>query len=223
MTILVSLTCSAILALLGTLPQETQSALEVDSEGWTDLLADAGPMLNGWTRVPIPPEGTLDPSSQWVLDPDTGMLVCTGDKGHEWLRWEKPSTDGIFHVEWRFVPVTEGPDRYNSGVYVRNSIDGSLWHQAQTGGASGGYLFGQTLVDGQVQRVSTREEMTEQRVKPAGEWNVYEIIFDGPRIALWVNGAITSEWDACEVRSGHVGLESEGYRIEFRRVLLKSR
>lgn len=214
----------ATLALLiPAIPQETPSLLERDPEGWVDLLAEAGAELNGWTRLPIPPDGTLEPETQWVLDPESGILTCTGDKGHEWLRWDPPVKDGVLHVEWRFVPVTEGPDRYNSGVYVRNSGDGRVWHQAQTGGSSGGFLFAMTPVDGEITRVSTQEELTDQRVKPAGEWNVYEIVFDGPKIALWVNGAMTSTMRDIDLPAGHVGLEAEGYRIEFRKVLLKTK
>jgi hypothetical protein len=201
--------------------QQSPSALEQDPGGWIDLIETAGPDLEGWTRVPIPRDGDLNPESQWTVDPKAGVLVCSGDKGHEWLRWDAPQRDGIFHVEWRFVPVSDGPTRYNSGIYVRNSEDGVIWHQAQTGDASGGFLFGDTLVDGTLERISTRDQVEDSRVKPAGEWNTYELVFTGNRVSLWVNGDVTVEWDGCQVPSGHVGLEAEGYRIEFRRVLLK--
>ena len=36
-----------------------------------------------------------------------------------------------------------------------------------------------------------------------------------------MNGAVVSEFDECEVRKGYVGLEAEGYRIEFRNLKLK--
>ena len=111
-------------------------------------------------------------------------------------------------------------DRYNAGIYVRVSADGVLWHQAQTG-PGGGYLFGNTLVEGTPQRVNLRQAMTENRVKPAGEWNTYEIRAVGKKVALWVNGAVTSEFTQCEVPKGHLGLEAEGYRIEFRNLKLK--
>ena len=72
-----------------TFADEKPSALERDPTGWTDLLAQAGPKLEGWTRGPIPPRGKLKPESQWSLDSSTGYLVCQGDGGHEWLRWDK--------------------------------------------------------------------------------------------------------------------------------------
>ncbi|MBE3135643.1 MAG: DUF1080 domain-containing protein, partial [Acidobacteria bacterium] len=76
-------------------------------------------------------------------------------------------------------------------------------------------------VSGKPQRVNLREKMTENRVKPAGEWNVYEIRAAGKSLTLWVNGAVVNEYTECEVPRGFVGLEAEGYRIEFRNLRLK--
>src|SRR5262245_37981678 len=194
----------AMLILVGLVAQasQTPSALEQDPAGWTDLLASAGPDLKGWTRGTVPPGGQLAPKSQWSLDPTTGHLICEGDGGHEWLRWDKELTDFVYHVEWRFTPV-EGKRGYNSGIYVRNSADAKIWHQAQTGSASGGFLFGDSLVNGEVKRVNLSREMKESRVKPAGEWNVFEVTCKGPEIHLWVNGAETSVWPNCEVLKGY--------------------
>jgi hypothetical protein len=199
---------------------ETPSALERDPSGWTDLLAQAGPELKGWTRGPIPPTGKLNPRSQWSLDTATGHLVCEGNGGHDWLRWDKEQGDFIYHVEWRFTPVPGRP-RYNSGIYARNSADARIWHQAQTGGDSGGYLFGDTMVEGTLKRINLSRQQTGSRVKPAGEWNTFEITCKGKDVTLWVNGAVTNQWHDCQVPRGYVGLEAEGYRIEFRNVKLK--
>jgi len=197
------------------------SALERDSQGWTDLLARAGPKLEGWVRAPVPSEGKLDPHTQWSLDASTGYLVCTGDGGHEWLRWDRELSDFIFHVEWRFTPVP-GKKGYNSGVYARNSADARIWHQAQTGDGSGGYLFGNTQIGGVAKRFNRSERGVASRVKPAGEWNTYEITCRGKEMILWVNGAVTSRWKECEVPRGYAGLEAEGWRIEFRNVKVKT-
>ena len=199
---------------------ETPSALERDPKGWTDLVAQAGPRLEGWTRGTIPPGRKLNPRSQWSIDEVTGHLVCQGDGGHEWLRWDKELGDGIFHVEWRFTAVP-GKKGYNSGVYARNSSDARIWHQAQTGDRSGGYLFGETEVDGKLQRINLSKQQAASRVKPAGEWNTFEITCKGKDMTLWVNGAVTNQWHDCEVLKGYVGVEAEGYRIEFRNVKLK--
>ena len=198
---------------------QTPSALEAEARGWIDLLADR--TLRDWTRVPVPPTAALGEVSQWKVDPSTGNLICDGDKtGHEMLRYNREFANFVLHVEYRFTKL-EGDAKYNSGVYARNNADGSLWHQAQLGSSSGGYLFGNTLVKGVQQRVNLRDQVKENRVKPAGEWNIFEIRAEGPKISLWVNGAVTSEFGQCEMLRGYVALEAEGYRIEFRNVKLK--
>jgi hypothetical protein len=199
-----------------------KSALESDPKGWIDLLADKD--LKQWTRVPLNavgqlPAGQATDPSPWKLDP-SGTLLCEGDKaGHEMFRYVPEFGDFILHAEWRFTKL-DGQPNYNSGVYARAAADASIWHQAQTG-PTGGYLFGNTLVQGAPKRVNLREAMKENRVKPAGEWNTYEIRAVGKTISLWVNGAVTSEFTECEVPRGHVGLEAEGYRIEFRNLKVK--
>lgn len=148
------------------------------------------------------------------------MLICEGKKvGHEWLRYSAELTNFIIHAEFRYSPM-EGETRYNSGVFFRSSADGTILHQAQ-GTLTGGYLLGTTLVHGEKQRLNMQREMTENRVKPAGEWNIFEIRAVGKDVSVWVNGAVVSQWNECDVPSGYVGLEAEGYRIEFRNVLLK--
>jgi hypothetical protein len=203
---------------------DTPSALESSPEGWTDLLAEAGPQLKGWTRLPVKPGGTLqsETKSQWSLDPKTGVLLCEGDGGHEWLRYDTEVGDGIFHVEWRFVPVAGDHKKgYNSGIYVRNSADAKIWHQAQTGDASGGFLFGDTPAHGDLKRINLSKGVRVKAVKPAGEWNTFEITCKGKHLSLWVNGVNTCEFDACEIPRGYLGVEAEGYRIEFKNVKLK--
>jgi len=213
---------SAILALLLLVSQaqETPSILEREPAGWTDLLADAGKELKGWTRGPIPPGGKLNERSQWSLDPQTGTLLCDGTGGHEWLRYDKELGDFIYHIEWRFAPA-EKKTGYNSGIYVRNSADAKVWHQIQTGSGSGGFLFGQTLDDGKLTSFNLSKQVHGHHVKPAGEWNVFEITCKGRDVTVWANGTITNTWNDCPVPSGFLGVEAEGYRIEFRTLKIK--
>lgn len=186
--------------------------------GWIDLLREGN-----WTRVPIPPGAALKPGEPWQLDRATGILLCAGDRtGHEWYRWDRKLGDFDFHVEARFVPRGEPGAKYNSGVFVRNSRDGVIWHQAQIGDASGGYFFGVTPIDGENRRVNLEREMLNgELVKPAGQWNVLDIRADRGKLTLSVNGKVSSIMD-CQVASGYVGLEAEGYAIEFRNVKIRA-
>jgi hypothetical protein len=181
-----------------------------------DILPGAD--LKGWTRIPIPPTDGLKPNLQWRVEPEQGAVVCAGTGQHEWLRYDVPVTDFVFEVDWRFTP--KGDVKYNSGIGVRLSQYGEIWAQAQTG-PTGGYLFGQNLVEGALERFNLLKQMKENRVKPAGEWNHYEIRAQGDRISLYVNGAMVSEIAGYALRKGYVGLEAEGHEITFRNLKLR--
>jgi hypothetical protein len=185
---------------------------------FVDILPDAS--LKGWSRIPIPPVAGLQPTPQWSVDPATKALICTGKGGHEWLRYDKELGDYVLRVEWRFTPKTEEPMKYNSGIGIRLSSVGELWVQAQTG-TTGGYLFGVNFAEGQLRRFNLSKEMKENRVKPAGEWNTYEIRVAGDKITLSVNGMAVNEIAGIGLRKGYIGLEAEGYEITFRSVKLQ--
>jgi hypothetical protein len=193
-------------------------AVAGESGGWQDIQPSKN--LKGWTRVAVPPGKPLGEVSQWKVDKARRVLVCEGNGGHEWLRWDREIGNAVFHVEWRYAVITAGKN-YNSGIYIRNSADGRVWHQGQIGGGDGGYLFGSTIVGGAAQHFNLMKEMKEQRIKPAGEWNVSELSAEGRRITFRNNGVVTSEFFDCDAPRGHLGLEAEGYWIEFRNLRLK--
>jgi len=201
-------------SLEGNAATDIQGALETDGRGWVDVQPAAD--LNGWTRVPIPPTNTLG-RAQWHVA-RSGVLVCDGDGGHEMLRFAEELTNGIFHVEFRYTPVTGTNRNYNSGVFIRNSADGTIWHQAQLT-MNGGYLFGNSPVNGINQRFKTSP--AEGRMKRAGEWNTIEVTARGKVLSVWLNGADTCVYGQCEVPKGFIALEAEGYRIEFRNLKYK--
>lgn len=195
------------------------SALEADATGWQDIMPKAN--LEGWNRVSVPPGKPLG-KEQWHLDATGKILVCEGDGGHDMLLYGKEFGDAVFHCEYRYTKI-DGKTGYNSGIYVRNNQDGSLWHQAQFGDANGGYLFGESpTADGGKASFSTKDTAKADQVKPAGEWNTLEITARGPELTLWVNGEVTSVFNACGSPKGVVGLEGEGFRIEFRNLKVKA-
>jgi len=197
---------------------ETKSKLQSDPDGWVDILPSAD--LKGWYRVPVPPTGHLG-REQWHVDAEKKVLICDGDGGHDMLLFDKEFGDAVFHFEFCYTKV-EGKTGYNSGAYVRNSKDGAIWHQAQFGDAKDGYLFGQTLgADGKPRWFNLSKQVTDMRVKPAGEWNTLEVTAVSKVLTLWVNGAVTCQFEECGREKGYLGLEGEGYRIEFRNLKVK--
>jgi hypothetical protein len=194
------------------------AALAAQTGEWKDILPDES--LKGWTRIPIPPIDGLKPKMQWRVDAAQRALICSGDGGHEWLRYDQELGDFILQVDYRYTPKGPEERRYNSGIGIRLSRYGELWLQAQAGMSA--YLFGENFSDGVIKRVNLSKEVKENRIKPAGEWNHYEIRVQGDRITLSVNGAPVSEMAGVGLRRGYIGLEAEGYEITFRNVRLQA-
>jgi len=189
--------------------------------GWQNLMPGAN--LEGWTIVDVTADGPLAATPQWSVDVNTGTVRCAGTGGRDWLRCDKKEfADFILHVEWRFDKLADPKARYNSGVFVRNAGDWSIWHQAQAGVENAGYLFGNSPASGEPKRFTTRDQLKGNPLKPAGEWNVYDITCKGKTLSLAVNGVLTTAWDQCEVPKGYVGLEAEGFGIEFKNIRIKA-
>lgn len=189
---------------------------------WVDLMPPDTPLgqnIPGWTRIPIPAIAGLKPEPQWKVDGAQKLLICTGQGGHEWLRYDKELRDFVLQVEWRFTPK-DGETKYNSGIGLRLSRFGEIWFQAQTG-LAGGWLFGQDFVDGGLKAFNLRDQAKENRIKPAGEWNLYEMRVQGDKITLSINGAVINEKTGIGMRRGYIGLEAEGYEIAFRNIKLQ--
>jgi len=186
--------------------------------GEIDLLPP--PDFAGWTRIGIPASTPLHPSSPWSVR--GRVLHCQGDQaGHEMLRYDRELGDFLLSVEWRLAP-RDGTPRYNSGILVRNTKEGDLWHQAQIGAPeNAGFFFYVTLIDGAQQRVNLKQQRRPVTIHPPGEWNRYEIRATGCRLSLLVNGQPASELEDCALRRGWMGLEAEGYEIEFRNLRLR--
>ncbi len=166
-----------------------------------------------WTRISIPPTHPVSDIAQWHIDAAKHTILCDGNGGHDWLRFNHEVRNFSFHLKWRVTPVSGAP-KYNSGVFFRNNDDGSIWHQAQTT-PDGGYLFGLTPIDGKPTSFNARKDMTENRVKPAGQWNNYDIRCVADTCTLAVNGKVVNTIHV-GVEKGYVGLESEGFQIEFK-------
>jgi hypothetical protein len=202
-------------------PAKGQSALETDPSGWTDLMP--GTDLQGWRRVVLPPDEKLNAKNPWSVDREHRILVCDGVNVKEMLLHEKERADGIFHVEWRFRPVP-GKTGYNSGVYVRSSLDGKTWYQAQVAHLMQpprlGDLFYEKIVNGKPERVVMAGK-GDELAKAPGEWNTYEVTCKGKNITVWINGAIATTWNDCPTPRGHVGLQSEFWYIEFKNLKFK--
>lgn len=196
-----------------------ESALERDPNGWMDLFP--GRDFKGWKRVPIDP---LSPKVVWSHSADGKSLFCDGTGGKkELLMNEEERGDGIFHVEWRWGKEQDPVPNYNGGIYLRSSMDGKTWIQAQVARGKApvvGDFIGMIAEGGKPKRVD-RLQPGASREAPLGDWNTYEITCKGKTISLWVNGGVTCVWEDFPILRGHLGLQAEFALYEFRSLKYK--
>jgi hypothetical protein len=176
-----------------------------------------GKTLSGWTFVSK--ETNFPAASIWSVT--NGVIVCLGrPNGYaRTLQWYR---DYRLHVEWRW-PAGPG----NSGVFVHLNPPDRVWPlcfeaQLLAGNAGELRLNGgarlSTVADPAVISLPRRHGSSE---KPAGEWNVYDIVCRGNTVAIRVNGVLQNEAAGTSVDSGAIGLQAEGKLVEFRNIYLE--
>ncbi|HWI58887.1 MAG TPA: DUF1080 domain-containing protein [Bacillota bacterium] len=187
-----------------------------------------GNTLNGWNYVLADPQV----SKEQVWSIQDGILTCQGTpvgaiyKGPE-------VTNFRYVVEYRWAP---GAKPGNSGIFSRISgpmkaIPPAVEVQLQHGNAGDVLgLQGKQVAAGQPRFFSVSKHALAGDIagvrklvdaeRPAGEWNRVEILAQGPRYTVHINGKLVNEAEGVEVVAGPVGLQSEGGVIQFRRATL---
>lgn len=182
--------------------------------------------------------------SGWVnvnTDPDTwraqnGEIFCKGTPIGV-MRSEKMYENFILHVEW--MHLEEGG---NSGVFIwsaarpgeRNRLPDGVevqmldpgWVRKNTRDGivpPSAYVSGELFGVGGVKTTpdnprGERSKSLEYRVKPAGEWNTYDVVAVDGTIKLSINGKFVNGVTHSTQRKGYLCLESEGAPIRFRNI-----
>jgi len=136
-------------------------------------------------------------------------------------------------VEWRWPP---GSKPGNSGIFLRingepRPLPRCVEVQLKSGNAGDLFGFHGMALDGPPERIrkivghklgGNMTALVRMRTaeRPPGEWNRAEIILQGDRLSVVINGQKVNEaWGVEQIR-GPIGLQSEGSPIEFRRVEL---
>jgi hypothetical protein len=192
-----------------------------------------GKDLGGWGHFLVDPKVQM--GDVWSVR--DGMLVCKGEP-LGFLQTTAEYTSFRLLVEWRWAPGAAGRlgKTPNSGVLLRvngepKPIPRAYEAQLQSGSAGDLYGFWGLPLEGDPARRRESKGNTmlgdmvgfakaEAAEKPEGEWNVYEIVVDGPSIVVHVNGKKVNEARGAAVLPGRIGLQSEGGEIHFRRVEL---
>ncbi len=175
-------------------------------DAWTHFLSDASvPFEDVWS----------------VRD---GVLRCEG-RPAGYIRTRESFDNYRLTLEWRFDPDA-GPG--NSGALLRMTGEDKVWPrsiEAQLQHRNAGDFWNIDKVvmrpDPSRTRGRNTKRMAPSSEKPLGEWNRYDILVDGPRVELRVNGVLQNVADWCEEVAGPICLQSEGAVIEFREIRLR--
>ena len=175
-----------------------------------------GSDLSGW-------ECFVDPSSEVPVEEVYSVVdgnIRIAGQPFGYLRTAEKYGDGKLHAEWRWVG--EGT---NSGFFVHVQEGDKLWPNAiecqLCNGLAGDFVM---LGGSKIQEVECVEEYpVKERVgnyeNPVGEWNVAEVVCEGNKITVYINGNLQNEC-TCDSTDGYVALQSEGGPIEFRNIYI---
>lgn len=179
-----------------------------------------GKDLSGWEAV----GGSAD---NWKVE--DGLLICTGEKGSHWLSTTKEYANFELHVEFKVPPGG------NSGVFLRSPREGNGAFDGMEIQILDDYTerFGKlkpTQYTGSLYDVVAAEPRV---TKQAGEWQTMDILCDGDRVKVTINGTVvvdtkTSDHpDSFEKHpglkrtSGYIGLQNHSSRLDFRKVEIR--
>jgi predicted esterase len=185
-----------------------------------------GKSLDGWEHYLVDPK--LKMSDVWSVR--DGLLVCKG-KPMGYLATKKEYVSFKLIVEWRWPP---GKPATNSGVLMRitgkpQALPKCVEAQLKSGSAGDVYGFHGFNVKGSARVISAENKFVgklsgvskmKAAEKKPGQWNKYEITFNGGDITVILNGQKVNEATGCDVVAGKIGLQSEGGEVHFRTVRL---
>jgi hypothetical protein len=190
--------------------------------GFTPLFD--GKTLNGWTLV-----DKGKPGSGYIVQNES--IVCPKDGGGNLLT-DKEFANFILRFEFRFEPGG------NNGIGIRAPVAGDI---AYTG-------MEIQVLDHDHEKYKGRLKPTQYHgsiydvvgaktgaLKPAGEWNSEEIVADGRRIKVTLNGKVIVDANLDDVKdpailkkhpglaraSGRIGFLGHGSLVEFRNIRVK--
>lgn len=195
------------------------AAQAADEAGFVPLFD--GKTLDGWTLVRGKGPG-------YVVE--NGLLVCPADGGGN-LFTEREYSDFVFRFEFRMEPGG------NNGVGIRAPLRGDVAYQG---------MEIQIIDEGHPRYKGLKPTQHHGSIygviparpgflRPAGEWNEEEILADGRRIRVTLNGVIIVDADLDIVKepevlkrhpgvlrkTGHLGFLGHGTRVELRNIRIK--
>ena len=165
-------------------------------DGWTTLFN--GSTLNGWNLVG---------NANWDLGGGAGQA----DSGSGFL--VTPESYGDFELTLQYW-VDEPA---NSGIFIRcadpqtvndrNSYEVNIYDTRAD----------QTYRTGGIVHIAAPSSV----INSPGQWNTYEIVAQGPRLRVWLNGAEMVDVEDSQFADGPIALQYGAGVVKFRNVMIR--
>lgn len=168
-------------------------------------------------------------------DKQGDVLVCQGLPIGV-IRSEKKYKNFMMHIEWKHMEAggnsgtfvwsdaEPGENRLPNGVEVQMlELDWVKLNKRNGKEPPVAYVHGELFGVGGTETVpdnprGRRSKSIENRCKPKGEWNVYDVVCVDGTVKLSVNGKFVNGISQSTKREGYICLESEGAEIHFRNI-----
>jgi hypothetical protein len=187
-----------------------------------------GKDLSGWIDV------NTSTNTWYVKD---GLLVCTGHPIGV-MRSDKQYENFILHIEWRHMEAggNSGVFAWSEGTVPKDrrlpkgmeiqmlELEWPFIHREKNGKPRPiAYVHGELFGANGLKTVpdnprGSRSKSIENRCKPRGEWNYYDVVCVDGVVKLSVNGKFVNGVSKASIKKGYLCLESEGAEIHFRNI-----
>jgi hypothetical protein len=161
----------------------------------------------------------VDPGN--VFKVSDGIIHISGNP-FGYMRTRESYSDYKLHVEWRWPS-----EATNSGVFIHGQEPDSIWLKCVEcqlkAGSAGDFICmnGSDMKERIDKKNVVVKKLSDSSEKPAGEWNIMEVICNENNITVYVNGTLQNKGTGLNLSAGSVCLQSEGRDVEFRNVFLK--
>ena len=147
-----------------------------------------------------------------------GMIVCSGQpKGY--MHTPKSYRNFTLRCDYRFEPESEAgpPEKSNTGFMIHIQEPHKVWPRSLE--VQGRFdEMCSIKSNGGVPELTINDHpaIREQQRLPVGEWNSVEIISKEGALTSYLNGELICISEPGELSEGLLGLQSEGYVVQFR-------
>jgi hypothetical protein len=174
--------------------------------------------------------GFRDPKAKGTVREATEETAREGiyrlGDARQYVYTKRPYRDFTLRLEYRWPRAADLPpekrDAANTGVLVFITGEHKVWPkclEVQGKWSEMGHI--KSNAKDVAVTVRDDEAAREKARKPVGEWNAVEVVAKGGALTSFVNGVKIAESDPTELQEGPIGLQGEGYVVDFRNIRIR--